>query len=148
LNTTRIDDTAVDQARETLCREFAHVLSAGAFTVRTRVLMNKGEPVGVCFYGHQNNGWQIQPGRIAGVALASAIHSTLEMLASAEHHDAWSVKQDSVADHHDTDIQFHKHDWQNLSKRELESEVNGLLFRDRHDSKKDVRRSIRARRTR
>lgn len=144
---TKTSDKAMDAARETLCQEFGRLIGEGAMTVRARVLMQNGEPVEVCFYGHQKKGWQLRPLKINERGLAAAIHATLEDLASTEHHDAWSVKQDAASDHHDTDIQFHREELQQLSENELKSRLNGLLFRDSHDSKKDVRRSIRVRRT-
>jgi hypothetical protein len=147
MRSATISNSAVDSARQALCREFARMLQKGALTVRARVLTTGGKPVGARFYAHRNRRWEMQPEKISDPELAAAIQETLEMLASQGHHDAWSAKQLATADHHDTDIRFHGDDLHHLGDR-LESELSGILFRDRHDSKKDVRRSIHRRRHR
>lgn len=138
--------SAVDQARELLCRVFARMVNAGSFTVRTRIVHRSDEPVEVWFYAHRDDGWQKEAEGVTDLALVRAVQETVVMLASKEHHDEWSAKQHASADHHDTDLQFHREKLQSHLGQELESVLRGLLFRDSHDSKKDSRRSIRTRR--
>jgi hypothetical protein len=137
---------AIDRARETLCREFARMLRSGAFTLRSRIVRRGAEPVEAWFYAHRDDGWEKQSASIAEPALVQAIEETLDMLASKGHADEWSSKRHVVADHQDTDFQFHREKLQEHLGDQLESAIAGLLFRDSHDSKKDVRRSIRTRR--
>lgn len=141
MQTTNVSDAAVDQAREILCRELARILRGGALTARARVILAEGRPAEARFYAHQRNEWEIQPEKITSVELAGALQAALEMLASKGHHDAYSARQNAAADYRDTDFQFHRDALHDLGDK-LESELNGILFRDRHDSKKDVRRSI------
>ena len=137
---------AVDRARETLCREFARMLKSGACTLRTRIVVSSNRPVEAWFYVHRDNGWQKEPGGVTDREHVHALQETLDMLASRGHADEWSAKQQATADHRDTDIQFHRDKLQHRLGAKLESALTGILFRDSHDSKKDVRRSIRIRR--
>jgi hypothetical protein len=121
------------------------MVNSGSVAVRTRIVQSCGEPVEVWFYAHSSDGWRKEPGGVTDRELVQALHATLEMLASKEHGDEWSAKQQSSADCYDTDIQFHRDKLQQRSGKKLESTLMGLLFRGSHDSKKDVRRSIRTR---
>ncbi|MGQ0635985.1 MAG: hypothetical protein ACT4QC_15345 [Planctomycetaceae bacterium] len=146
MRSMKISDAAIDRARATLCREFSRIVKTGALTVRARIIQADGKPMETCFYAHRNRRWEMQPARITDPALAAAILATLEMLASNGHHDAWSTKQRATAGYSDTDIRFHGEEFQHRSDNKLESELRSVLFSDRHDSKKDVRRSIHRRR--
>lgn len=143
MSSTKEGSPDIDQARELLCRTFARMVNAGSVTVRTRIVLSDQEPVEAWFYAHGGDGWQKDPEGVTGRELVRALQEATEMLASKGDGDEWSVKQHSSADCHDTDIQFHREKIQHRVGRKLESALMGLLFRDAHDSKKDVRRSIR-----
>jgi hypothetical protein len=143
MQSTDISNAAMDQARDVLCTEFARMLQSGASTVRVRVVLAGGAPIEAYFYAHRNRRWEIQPDKVTSPELSAAIAATLESLTSHEHHDAWSTKAHAAADYHETDFHFHRDELQTRPGESLVSEMNGLLFRDRHDSKKDIRRSIR-----
>jgi hypothetical protein len=146
MSSTKVSDDAVNRARATICEEFARMLKLGAFTVRVRIVKADDELREVWFYAHRADGWEKQPVRVTDRGLGGALQESLEMLASKGHHDEWSAKQHSAADFCDTDIQFHPQKLEEHLDDRLESVLAGLLFRDRHDSKKDVRRSIHRRR--
>jgi hypothetical protein len=137
--------SAVDKARALLCQVFARMVNAGSTAVRTRIVQSSGEPVEAWFYAHSDDGWQKDPGGVTDRELVRALHESLEMLASKKHGDEWSARQQSSGDWLDTDIQFHRDKLEKRGGKKLESALMGLLFRDSHDSKKDVRRSIRTR---
>lgn len=145
MSSSKNGSPAVDQARELLCRVFARMVKAGSFTVRTRLVLSADRPVEAWFYGHGASGWQKEAEGVTDHELVGAIDEVVEMLASKEHGDEWSAKQHSSADCRDTDIQFHRDKLQTHADKQLESYLLGLLFRDRHDSKKDSRRAIRTR---
>lgn len=146
MSSAKNGSSAVDQARELLCLVFARMVNAGSFTVRTRIVQRSDEPVEAWFYAHHADGWQKEPDAVTDRALVRGLQETVAMLASKGHHDEWSAKQHSSADYHDTDIQFHAEKLRNRIGKELESTLMGLLFRDSHDSKQDLRRAIRTRR--
>ena len=143
MTSTKNSSEGIDRAREVLCRELARIVNAGSFTTRTRIVHLSDEPVEAWFYAHRDNGWQKEPGSITDRVLVRALRETLTMLASKGHTDEWSVKQHISGGSHDTDIQFHREKLKDRVGEKLESVLAGLLFRDSHDSKQDVRRSIR-----
>ena len=132
-----------DQARQILCDEIARCLREKRFSVRVRIAESDGKPVEACFYSHGEHGWQKESQPITDRPLVGAMHETLEMLASKEHHDEWSARRQSHSDGHDTDLQFHADKLTGHIGDKLEATLMGLLFRDQHDSKKDSRRAIR-----
>lgn len=134
---------AVDQARQVLRSECARSMSAGHFTVRVRVTQTGGKPVAAGFYFHGADGWKKQPDRITDRKLVQALAETLDMLVSRGQGDEWLVCRHKVSDGHDTDLQFHPAKFEGRRGKKLESALDGMLFRDSHDSKKDERRSIR-----
>lgn len=134
---------AIDEARQMLSREFARCLNAGKHTIRVRIVKSTDSPVEAWFYVHSSDGWQKEPHPVTNGALVGALDETLEMLASQEHHDEWAVRRHAHSDGLDTDFQFHLGKLQDHLGERLELALAGLLFRDRHDSKKDMRRSIR-----
>ncbi|MBI3862585.1 MAG: hypothetical protein HY290_11900 [Planctomycetia bacterium] len=75
--------------------------------------------------------------------LVQALEEALAMLASKRHADEWSARRHSSPDHDDVDLQFHRDKLEDRSGEQIESLLAGLLFRDRHDSKKDKRQAIR-----
>jgi hypothetical protein len=133
----------VDAARQVLCREFAQSINDNKFTVRVRLVETAGKPAEALFQAHDGRGWHKAGEPITDRLFVKALNETLEMLASTEHHDAWSVRQQSHADGHDTELKFHREKLAGYLGDKLESALMGLLFRDHHDSSQDVRRSIR-----
>lgn len=134
---------AVDEARQFICREFARMLNAGAFTVRIRIARNGDGPAEAWFYSHRPRGWHKEPDAITDHELVSAIQETLDMLASREHTDEWSVRRSQSRAYDDTDVQFHREKLEHRLGEKLGSTLAGVLFRDSHDSKKDKRHAIR-----
>jgi len=133
----------VDAARQALCREFAKCINDNKLTVRVHVVEAAGKPAEAHFQAHDATGWHKTGETITDRLLVNALNETLEMLASKEHHDAWSVRRQSHADGHDTELKFHHEKFVGHLGDKLESALMGLLFRDHHDSSQDVRRSIR-----
>lgn len=143
MSSSKTGSGAVDQARQLLRKECARGMSAGHFTVRIRIVQSAGEAVEAGFYFHGVDGWQKQPERITDRKLVQALAETLDMLVSKGQGDEWLVRRHKVSDGHDTDLQFHPDKFEGRLGKKLESVLEGLLFRDSHDSKKDKRRSIR-----
>lgn len=143
MSSTKTGSSEVDQARELLCRVFAQMLNAGSFTVHTRIVKSSDKSTEAWFYAHRDDGWQKEPEGVTDRELVRALQEAVAMLASKGHADEWSAKQHSSADCQDTDLQFHRDKLEDRIGKKLESALMGLLFRDSHDSKKDIRRSIR-----
>lgn len=143
MSSSKAEGSAIDAARQVICREFARMLNAGTSTTRVRIVRTSGEPTEAWFYSHGDDGWHKEPGGITDRKLALALEETLEMLASREHSDEWSARKQSSSDFHDTDFHFHRDKVEPRLGDQLESALEGLLFRDRHDSKKDKRHAIR-----
>jgi hypothetical protein len=133
----------VDQARLALCRELARCIKAGNYTVRVRVTTSAGRPVAVRADAHSGDGWHKQFECRDDHALIEAFDETLALLASTRHHDDWSAQRRAHADGYEVELQFHPDKFKDRAGSNLESVLTGLLFRDRHDSNKDSRRSIR-----
>jgi hypothetical protein len=143
MSSSKTGSGAVDQARQLLRKECARSMSAGHFTVRVRIVQSAGEAVEAGFYFHGADGWQKQPERITDRKLAQALAETLDMLVSKGQGDEWLARRHKVSDGHDTDLQFHPDKFEGRLGDKLDSVLDGLLFRDSHDSKKDERHSIR-----
>jgi hypothetical protein len=143
MSSSKTDSGAVDQARLVLRKECARSMSAGLFTVRVRITESAGEAAEAGFYFHGVDGWKKQPERITDRKLVRALAETLDMLVSKGQGDEWSARRHKVSDGHDTDLQFHHEKFEGRLGDKLDSVLDGLLFRDSHDSKKDERHSIR-----
>ena len=143
MSSAKAESSAVDEARRVICREFARMLNAGTSTTRVRIVQSSGEPTEAWFYSHGDDGWHKEPGGITDPKLVLALEETLEMLASREHTDEWSARKQASSDFHDTELKFHRDKVESRLGDQLESALSGLLFRDRHDSKKDKRHAIR-----
>lgn len=130
---------SLDAVRQELCREFARSLHSGALQVRVRLHPQAGE---AWFYEHRDNQWHKRDVVIRDPQLLAAVTEQLELLASKPQGDALKVTVHDSADWHDTDLTFRVDSVQPHLDRELESHLMGLLFRDHHDSGKDVRRHI------
>lgn len=143
MSSSKTGSGAVDQARQVLRGECARSMSAGHFTVRVRISQSADEPVAAGFYFHGTDGWKKQPNQITDRKLVQALAETLDMLVSKGQGDEWLVRRHKVSDGHDTDLQFHPDKFEGRLGKKLESALDGMLFRDSHDSKKDKRRSIR-----
>jgi hypothetical protein len=133
----------VDAARQILCQEIARCMKAKKYSMRVRIAETDGHPEHVSFYSHGGEGWQKESQAINDPVLVNAMNETLEMLASQEHHDGWSARRQSHSDVHDTDFQFHPDKFADHFDKGLESALMGVLFRDHHDSRKDIRRNVR-----
>ena len=143
MSSSRAGSVAVDQARQLVRSECARSMRAGHFTVRVRIMQSAGEPVEAGFYLRGADGWQKQPEHITDRELVHALAETLDMLVSKGQGDEWLVHRHVVSDGYDTDLQFHPDKFEGRLGDQLDSALDGLLFRDSHDSKKDLRRSIR-----
>jgi len=143
MSSSKKGSAAVDQARQLLRSECARSMSAGHYTVRVRITQSGGEAVGAAFFFHGGKGWKKQPERITDRKLVEGLAETLEMLVSKKHGDECLVRRQKAASGHDTDLQFHPEKFAGRLGAKLESALDGVLFRDSHDSKKDARRSIR-----
>lgn len=143
MSSAKKGSVAVDQARQLLRSECARSMSAGHYTVRVRITQTNGEPVGAGFYFHGPKGWKKQPEQITDRKLVQGLAETLEMLVTKEHGDECLVRRSKASDGYDTDLQFHPDRFANRLGAKLESVLEGVLFRDSHDSKKDKRSSIR-----
>jgi hypothetical protein len=133
----------VDSARQVLCREIAQSINDKKFTVRVRLVEVDGKAAEALFHAHDGHGWHKAGVTITDRLLVNALNETLAMLATKEHHDAWSIRQQSHTDGHDTELKFHHEKLAGHLGEKLESALMGLLFRDHHDSSQDVRRGIR-----
>jgi hypothetical protein len=142
MSSSKAGSLVIDEARQAICREFARCLNAGSFEVRIRMVNSGNHPVAAMFYAHKSKGWQKQPESIDDPELVLALDEALGMLAS-NHHDDWSAQRRPHTDGYDVDLHFHPEKLKDRMGSHLESALMGLLFRDRHDSKKDSRRSIR-----
>jgi hypothetical protein len=143
MSSAKTGSLAVDQARQFLCREFARSMNAGNFTVRVRIARLSTGPVAAWFYSHRDDGWHKEPESVTDRELVVALDETLDMLASRGHCDEWLSRRHKAADHCDTDLQFHREKLEGHLGDNLEWLLTGLLFRDNHESKKDVRHSVR-----
>lgn len=143
MSSAKAGSLAVDQARQLLCREFARMLNAGTFTARVRIAHSSDGPAEAWFYAHRSRGWRKEPDAITDPELVSSIKETLDMLASREHTDEWSIRRHENPAYDDTDVQFHREKLEHRLGEKLESALAGVLFRDSHDSKKDKRHAIR-----
>lgn len=143
MSSAKAGSRAVDEARQVICREFARMLNAGTFTVRVRVAHSGDGAAEAWFYAHRSRGWRKEPDAITDPELVSAITETLDMLASRQHTDEWSVRRNKSRAYDDTDVQFHREKLEHRLGAKLGSALAGVLFRDSHDSKKDKRHAIR-----
>jgi len=140
---SNLGSPAVDGARQALCRELAGCMNAGTYTIRVRIVKPENAAAEGHFYAHSGKGWRKRPEKLVDHPVVAALEETLDMLGSKPHCDEWSVRCESHADRRDTELQFHPDKIKPHLGPKLESALYGLLFRDHHDSKKDVRRSIR-----
>lgn len=143
MSSSKSGSAAVDQARQVLLSECARSMSAGHFKVRVRITQSASEAVAAGFYFHGSEGWKKQPRQITDQKLVAALVETLDMLVSKGQGDEWLARRRKVSDGNDTDLQFHLDKFESRLGKKLESALDGVLFRDSHDSKKDERRSIR-----
>jgi hypothetical protein len=137
------DTTVVDEARQLICHRFARMLNAGSFSVRVRITQSPAEAPAVRFYSHRHNEWHKEHDPITDPQLVRAIDETMQMLASKEHADQWLARKHASSDYRDVDLQFHRDKLEHRLGGQLEAALAGFLFRDSHDSAKDVRRGIR-----
>lgn len=133
----------VDQARRLVCRVLARTIESGSMALRIRLEQSAGEPVHAWFYAHSEAGWEKQPDDVTDHGLLEAILEEMDLLTSKGHGDEWSCRDHTSGTHRDLDLHVHPEKFQGQDLKSLESAVMGLLFRDGHDSKKDVRRRIR-----
>jgi hypothetical protein len=143
MSSAKTGSLAIDQARQFLCREIARSMNAGKFSVRVRIARLSTGPVAAWFYSHRDDGWHKEAESVTDRELVIALDETLDMLASKGHCDEWLSRRHRAADHSDTDLQFHREKLDAQLGERLESVLAGLLFRDGHESKKDVRHAIR-----
>jgi hypothetical protein len=143
MSSGKAGNAQVDKARQVLCDEIARCLSKNRYTVRVRIVESEGKPAEALLQSHSENGWQKESQPITDRLLVNAINETLAMLASKEHHDAWSARRQSHSDGHDTELQFHREKLGDHHADKFASVLMGVLFRDHHDSSKDSRRQIR-----
>jgi hypothetical protein len=134
---------SVDEARDRICHEFARMLNSGAWTVRIRIATMPEGNNEVWFYSHRANLWRKEPDRVTDPELVLAIEETVEMLATRERADEWTIRRHDSHDVHDFVVRFHRGKLEQRLGANLESALEGLLFRDGHDSKRDKRRAIR-----
>ncbi|MBS0264843.1 MAG: hypothetical protein JSS02_23105 [Planctomycetes bacterium] len=146
MNTAHTGNSQVDTARQLLCQQFAHSLNGEKFTVRVRISEPAGQPPTALFTAHDGLGWHKAGETVIEPILVDALKETLDMLASTPHHDAWSVRHETHADAQETEIRFHREQLAEHVGPKLESQLMGLLFRDQHDSSKDMRRNMGAHR--
>ena len=133
----------VDAARQMLCRRLAQAFNDKQYNFRVRITEQNGKPQAAHFYAHDAHGWQKAGETVSDLGIVNALKGTLELLSSAEHHDAWSLRTQAHSDGRDTEMRFHPEKLGDHKADQLESFLMGLLFRDHHDSSKDVRRNIR-----
>jgi hypothetical protein len=143
MSSAKTGNLAIDQARQLLCREFARSMNAGHFTVRVRIARLPTGPVAAWFYCHRDDGWHKEPESITDRELVNALDEMLDMLVSNGHCDKWSPRRQTAADHSDTDLQFHREKLEKHMGDKLEWLLIGLLFRDKHESKKDMGHAVR-----
>lgn len=143
MSSSKAGSPSIDEARQTLCREIAHSLNGGRFAVRVRITTKGGQASEARFYTHGEEGWQPEAKPVTNAQLIQGIEETLAMLTSKGHGDEWSARHSVHSDGHDTDLRFHREKLADSLGERLANVIEGLLFRDQHDSKKDSRRSIR-----
>jgi hypothetical protein len=143
MSSTHSGNPQVDAARQQLCQNFANSLNEKKYTLRVRIIEQGGKPHEAIFSAHDHQGWQNVSESVTDLLLVNALQETVQMLGSAPHHDAWSVRTHSHGNGHDTEFQFHSEYVAQHSGHQLASTLMGLLFRDHHDSGKDMRRNIR-----
>ena len=142
MNSTNAADVMVDEARLVICHRFAEMLNAGSSSLRVRINLVGGGPE-AWFYSHDDHGWHKSDGTITDPPLVQAIEEALNMLASQQHSNGWSAWKHKNPDYRDIDVHFHRDTFSHRLGDQLEFELAGLLFRDRHDSRKDERHAIR-----
>jgi hypothetical protein len=142
MSSSKAGAAAVDEARHEICRRFAEMLNAGAYRVRVRLSERDGKGAEAWFYMHRNNAWTKAPGAVAAPSLVAAIEEEMDLLASKQHGDECSTRQNKSADWKETDVRFHRDKLEPRLGKNLESYLMGVLFRDEHASKKDRRRPI------
>lgn len=143
MSSTTAGSSQVDQAREVICHQIAGSLNAGRFAVRVRINTRNGQASEARFYSHGDQGWQNEAQPVTSAPLVRGIEETLAMLTSKGHGDEWSIRHNVHADGHETDIRFHREKLSASLGDGLAKVLDGVLFRDQHDSRKDSRRSIR-----
>jgi hypothetical protein len=143
MSSAKAESLAVDEARQLICREFARLLNSGNFVVRVRIVVTEGQPAEAWFYSHRDNDWHKESAAITERTLVQALAETLDMLATREHADEWLARKRISADYHDTEMKFHRDKLESRLGAKLASVLEGLLFHDSHNSKKDKRRNIR-----
>lgn len=130
---------ATDEARHMLCSQIAQIVRAGSFRLRVRIHEGSGE---AWFYERHDNTWHKQELTLRNGPLVQALSEQLALLASKPHGDHVQVTQHDAADWKETDLQFQRECLQGHIDERLDTYVLGLLFRDPHDSKHDVRRHM------
>jgi hypothetical protein len=142
MNSASAAEVMVDEARSIICHRFAQMLNGGSNSLRVRIICSANKPE-AWFYSHDGTGWHKSEGAIVDAPLVQAIEEALNMVASQQHSDGWSAWKHKSRDHHDIDVHFHRDAFAHRLGNQLEFELAGLLFRDRHDSRKDERHAIR-----
>jgi hypothetical protein len=108
-----------------------------------RINTRNGQASEARFYSHGEQGWQSESEPVTSIPLLRGIEETLAMLASKGHSDEWNIRHNLHADGHETDLRFHREKLAASLGDGLAKVLDGILFRDQHDSRKDSRRSIR-----
>jgi len=102
------------------------------------------QPLGAAwFYEHHHNTWHKQDVVLENLALVQMVLQELALLASKPHGDLLQVTRHTGTDWQETEFQFPKAEIERHLDDNLETYLDGLLFRDRHDSRQDARRRVR-----
>ncbi|MFN9374900.1 MAG: hypothetical protein ACK6D3_23690 [Planctomycetaceae bacterium] len=133
----------VDAIRGLMCREFAHMVTAGANQVRVRITHPHGAPTAAWFYSHRDHAWQREPATVEGELQVRAMQEELELVLSRGRGDLWQAREHGAADHTDYDISLNVGSLAELNDQRLPGYLAGLLFLDANDADHNRRQAVR-----
>lgn len=141
---THVDPPAatMEDARCELCQRLAEAIREGGSGIQVRLLRANQVATEAWVYVNRDHEWRKRNDLALSAHLVEMLQDQLEHLCTREFADAWTCRRTEHSDRIDFELKFHRELVVPHLKGDLESYLNGILFRGHHDSGKDARRRI------
>ena len=131
---------SVSDVHRALCEQLSLRLHDG--TVGVRVRLHPQSTTG-WLAAHHDNAWHPKKTIVFEPAFFEILQTELDRLATCPHREQVQIRQQAASDWKETEFFFDRQGLAPYLNNKLSSHLEGMLFRDRHDAKQDVRRSSR-----